>query len=172
MLPNPWILLAVLVALIATGGGAYSYGHRAGAETERIEWQLAVADQKKMAADLISQAKDKVIQTERRNTAETLRLQSELTAKQKELENANTRDRAAVDADGGLRDPGAARRWASGGDGPAAGSAGSGPASGEASGVLSGEAQEFLWAYAADADELNAAYQTCLEDLARRIAGN
>lgn len=172
MLPNPWLLLVGLFAFSASVGGAYGYGRHAGAEAERTEWQLAINDQQKMANAQLLKAKDAVIETERRNTAETLRLQSELAAKKKELANERARDRAAVIAAGGLRDPGAvAGRGGGSGGGPAAGGAGSGPAASEAAGILSEEVQGFLWDIVGEADDLNAAYATCLEDLARRAPG-
>lgn len=50
MIPNPWVVLGILATLL----GAYGVGNWRGHTAERAKWELAIAVQKKDAAELLA----------------------------------------------------------------------------------------------------------------------
>jgi hypothetical protein len=155
-LPNPWVILALLIVFIGGVTVAYFKGHDDGTDAERIRWELATEKQKKEAAATLAAETAKVLDLERKYSA----LSAELDKKDRDhaqaLDRAYSDARAAAVRAGGLRDPGARRGC--GGDRPqgaastAPGGAEPAPAGG---GALSEAAEQFLFDFARKADQLS-----------------
>lgn len=155
-MPNPWIILGVVVAFVVAVAGAYLKGHSDGAASENLKWTAAVEQQKDEAAQLKAQLTDKVLKLERDNAALAAQKEKEDAQHRQALDKAYDSARAAAAHAGGLRDPGA-RRGGSGScpGGASAAAPGSPGSSAPAGGVLSDEAQQFLFDFAREADQLN-----------------
>lgn len=138
----PWRLVGALVlaaALFAAGWTVNGW-----------RWQAAVERQKVEAAAMLQAETERALLIERANAALKDELEKTHAENQAALDRAYADARRAVAAAGGLRDPG--RR--PGGSCPV--SAAAQPAAVDpgrtAEGRLSAEAEEFLWAFARDAD--------------------
>lgn len=150
-MPNPYILLGVLVAWIASLASVGMWQHRAGAVSERVIWQ----DRMQQASDKAS-AELKSVEDHYRQIERTMagRLGDISTQYEKELSDASAQHAADLSAlrtgNLRLRDPGAHPQACGSGLPPAASGAGrrdGPPASGlqeQSAGVLSDVASEFL----------------------------
>lgn len=70
MIANPWMILGVLLAFLAVGGGGYGYGHHNGVNAQKVAGQGMVdkvnddlAAQKTEAAILLKKSNDRLLQT-------------------------------------------------------------------------------------------------------------
>jgi prophage endopeptidase len=153
-MPNPWILLAFVLALIAAGLGGEYDGNKRGINSERVAWQAK--DNKELA-----DANTKILQLENdaraKEQAHADALASIATNYEQELQNAeNTRKADVTAARSGalrLRDPGSHTEQACGGS-PGQTATASGGRDGQAGGELSPELAEFLVSEADRADTI------------------
>jgi hypothetical protein len=143
-MPNPWIIVGVLVAWLASLAAVGYWQNSAGHTGERVTWQAQqVKDLAKYNADIL--AKDEAYRLEEQQHAADLNTIS--INYQKELDDANIKNAALASAVRAgtlrLRDPGARRRPAGGDRLPeTAARVGRCDASGD--GRLSAGAAEFL----------------------------
>lgn len=153
-MPNPWLLLGFVVALIAAALGGEYDGNKRGVNSERVAWQAK--DNKELAA-----ANAKILQLETdaraKEQAHAEQLAAIATNYEQELQNAeNTRKADVAAARSGalrLRDPGARTEQACG-SGTGQTSAAPGGRDGQAGGELSPELAEFLVSEADRADAI------------------
>lgn len=170
MIPNPWILLGIGLAWLASLVGVGYWQRSDGREVERSAWvqreaaQLVLVNQKILALEEDARAKE---------AAHAAAVTQISTHYQEELKNVSDRakaDRVAVRA-GGLRlfDPAAPGLRACGSIAAQAGAA-AGGRDGPEAGELSGASVEFLFEIANDADaitlQLGAAQEVILADRA------
>lgn len=153
-MPNPWVLLAFVVALVAAALGGEYDGNKRGVNAERVAWQAK--DNKELAA-----ANARILQLETDARAKeqdhAAELASIATNYEQELQNAeNTRKADVAAARSGalrLRDPGARTEQACG-SGPAETATAPGGRDGQTGGELSPELAEFLVSEADRADAI------------------
>ena len=153
-MPNPWILLAFVLALIAAGLGGEYDGNARGVNSERVAWQAKANKE-------MTDANAKILQLENdaraKEQAHAAALDNIATNYEQELQHAeNTRKADVAAARSGalrLRDPGAtAQQTCGSATGQAATSAGG--RDGQAGGYLSAGATEFLFEQADSADAI------------------
>ena len=153
-MPNPWVFLAFVVALIAAGLGGEYDGNKRGVNSERVAWQAK--DNKEL-----TEANAKILQLENdaraKEQAHAADLAAISTNYEQELQHAeNTRKADVAAARSGalrLRDPGATAQQTCG---SATGQAATGPGGRDAQtgGELSPELTEFLFIEADRADAI------------------
>lgn len=164
-LPNPWLLLGFVLLLGTAVTVAYLSGHGAGIDEENARWTIASEQQKKEAAQTLAVETQRVLELERRNSELSAALDTRDKEHRDELDRAYDRARRDAAAAGGLRDPGARRGCggdlARGKDAPAPGGAQPTPAGGAA---LSQEAEQFLFGFAREADQLNLDFERVRAD--------
>ena len=93
MIPNPWLILGVVVAVVLAVTGAYFYGVNNGEKSERVKWQereiAALEESNKKIKELTEAYRKK----EQENVDKTNRIAAKL-----EAANKSIRERAAKDA--------------------------------------------------------------------------
>lgn len=152
MIPNPWLILGVVLAFVVSVTGAFFYGQNVGAEGERVEWQtrenVELAAANKKILDLTDAARA-------RESLDAVRLASISAKYQEDLLNEKaTHDRVVSDLRNGsrvLRIPVAGTSQTCGGETGAAPTAAL-RRDGQATAELSREASEFLVGLASEAD--------------------
>lgn len=164
-MPNPWLILGAVLFLGVAVTVAYMSGHGAGTHEENQRWSLVAEQQKKEAAQELSSKTQKVLELERRNSELSATYDKREEEHRDELDRAYDRARRDAAAAGGLRDPGARR----GGGGQCPRGANAAPAQGAQSataggGALSQEAEQFLFAFAREADQLSLDFERVRAD--------
>lgn len=154
-MPNPTAILGALVGAIILAVASFFYG----GHVEALKWEAAIAEQKAEAGKQLAAETQKVLAAERAHALLTQRLEKDHVEHQAALDRAYADARRAVAAAGGLRDPG--RRPGGGCPMPAAAGPAGSPADAAPAGGLSAEAEEFLWAFARDADRAAEYAATC-----------
>ena len=165
MLPNPWIILGAVLFLGVAVTAAYLTGHSNGVHEENQRWTIATETQKKEAAKTLAAETQRVLELERKNAELSATLDTRDKEHRDELDRAYTRARRDAAAAGGLRDPGARRGGgcdlARGKDAPTPG--GTQPAAAGGA-TLSQEAEQFLFGFAREADQLNLDFERVRAD--------
>jgi hypothetical protein len=158
---NPWVILAIVIAWLASLVAVGVWQHDAGATAERTAWQQRETDELRAANAAINQLQDQARATERRHAQQMSALGQ---THQKEIQHVEARRKAdAAAARAGtvvLRDPGAARETTCPGAAAAPGAA-TGQRDGGQTGQLSGAAAEFLLDLANDADAVAEQLAVC-----------
>lgn len=167
MIASLYLRLAAALAVAVILFGAWQYVDGRGYSRAAAEYTAAINDQKSQAAALLAS------ETAKTRSAEQALQSITQTQNLKDANNVQTladlsdRLRRAAGPAGRLRDPHAA------GCGPSSSSAGSDAAAApgdratdpaQTGGLLSAAASEFLLTIARDADNINAAYQSCRTD--------
>jgi hypothetical protein len=165
-MPNPWIILGVVLVFGASVWYAYAHGYDKGTFDENQTWTIASEKLKTAAAGEYAKTLKRALAAEQ--DAATLRAQQERDneAHKSNIDRAYADGRASVAAHG-LLDPGAATgRGSCGGgstDKPASGAvSGHGPA--PAGRLLSDQADQFLLSFSEEADKLNLRLREAIED--------
>jgi hypothetical protein len=166
-------ILALLLAISTLAGAFWGYGahrERQGATATAAIYDAALTKQKSQAATLLANETARVLaqQTQLQYQLQT----QEVTDAQsrKTIATLAARVRSLVDDAGRLRDPNAAGCGSGGGGAHADTATGAKSGAGDASaagGLLSQQLTDFLFAQAADADAVNAAYASCRADSLR-----
>lgn len=155
-MPSPWIIVGFLVAIIAASVVSYSHGYGV-ADTE---WTAKTEEGKKEAAKQLAAETQKVLETERVNVELTAKLERERHEAGSKLDAAYAAARRAARNAGGLRDQG--RGAGCPATVPAAPAATGGAPEGAPAGrALSAEAEQFLFEFAREADQLNLDFREC-----------
>lgn len=159
-MPNPWIIVGFLLALIVVGAGAYTKGHSDGVDGERVVWQkrenaeLAAANAK--IIELNKAARDaETVHAAAVNLISTT-LQGQTNAARAETERLRAAARAGTFR---LRDPAGRESTCPGGapeTGPTAGQRDGGQGA-----YLSAAAADFLLGLTGEADEVVAQLTAC-----------
>lgn len=173
MIPLPYKLLGVALAILALGAAALGYGHYQylnGVKVTTNTFDAAIAQQKAKASETLAVETDKV--RDKELALQRAKNKQELTDVQqsKVIADMARQLRAA----GGLHDPHAAR--CGGGSGGTPGSLAGLPSAGandgaEAGQLLSTDLTELLLRLTREADEINLAYASCKAD-SKSIRGN
>ena len=101
-LPNPWIILGVVLALAGAYAGGDWHGHRA----EKLVWQAAVEKQKTEAANTLADATARALTVERENAALRDQMEKEHATHRMALDADYRENRRLVDQLGRLQQPG------------------------------------------------------------------
>lgn len=154
-MPNPWLILAAIAALV----GAYLVGNVRGHSAERAVWELALAKQKTEAANALAAATTKVRELEQAIDRFGNDVGVEHEKRLAEIDNLYERNRALTRR---LRDPagrGGGGDCTVGGDTTRA----SVPVGAEAGCELSDATTASLWAIARDADRDATIAASCID---------
>lgn len=160
-MPNPYLLLAIGIAWLASVVGIGVYEHQAGAIAERVKWQVREAKQDVAANLKIRQLQDAARATEQR-AAQDLAAVAERYEKEKS-DVAASKDRVISDLRSGalrLRFP-TATTGDAGRSQAAATAAGAGECDGRAAGELPQPVAEFLVSLASEADSVVVQLMAC-----------
>lgn len=160
-MPNPWILLAFVLALIAAGLGGEYDGNARGVNSERVAWQAKANKE-------LTDANAKILQLENdaraKEQAHAAALDNIATNYEQELQHAeNTRKADVAAARSGalrLRDPGATAQQTCGSATGQTATSASGR-DGQAGSELSPELAEFLVSEADRADAITKQLGAC-----------
>lgn len=162
MLPNPYVIIGALLGTALLLAGAFFYGKH----VQYVEDALVIEQQKKEAATTLANETAKVLAAERRNRELAAQLDRQREEQRDELDRAYDRARRDAAAAGGLRDPG--RRPSGCRPVPATSTAPGVPDEGPARGTaLSSEAEQFLFEFAREADQLILDFRACREHALR-----
>ena len=175
MIPSsikPWIVLGIAVAFFsALIGSAYS-GYKRGKEEVQLQWDAAAAqwakenaDQQRDASNKLLVLTQKVREAESRARAKTVALQAQYEETKDAVDKAYDTALADYRKRYGMRAPTPAPPDRGGSRGATAGSTSSGePPSATSALVLSPQMAEDTYRLFGEADQLAAAYATCLQD--------
>ena len=131
MIPNPWVILAVVLTIAAAGAGGYAKGHSDGIDTTTLAYEQALEKQRAEAEKLLLASKDAVIAKEREFSAFKDQVEKDNVQKKAYVDGLRLANGRLVAAAGGLFDRNGRPSGKGGGDGV---SVDSGPAGGAASG--------------------------------------
>lgn len=145
-------LLIGLLFVLGVYGAGYYHGDRSGSNAVQVKWDKAESARKQAEADAIRLNDHANQMAQERNDEINRQVADSMEQRTATLRRDSAAARAAVDAAGGLRDPGAVRHCPD----PAAQTAGNGrhDETGPGDGQLSKEAEDFLFSEAERADEL------------------
>lgn len=163
MIPNPWIILGVVVAFVANG----FYWNHHGRQSERKAWQVEQAALDRKAGEIILAEKDRAIAAERELNEFKRKVEADSAERERKINGLRIANGRLVAAAGGLFDKNGRPRAQSGQDGSGQGTGAIG--SGNAPGLgctLSGTVTDDLLNLARDADLDRNTALACQADLA------
>ncbi len=165
-MPNPWIIIGVLIAFALAVSGAYLKGHSNGVEGERAAWKIEQAALDKKAGETLLAEKDKTADAERALAEHKASLEKDRAEKDAYIHGLRLAHGRLLDAHGGLYDKNGRPSQKSGGDGPGprTGAVGGGDAPGVGC-VLSGQTSVDLLDLARDAELDRQTALSCQADL-------
>lgn len=153
MIPNPWVILAVILSIAAAGAGGYFKGHSDGVDQTTIAYERSLEKQKQEAQVLLLAGKDTVIAKEREFNAFKDKVEKDDADKNARINGLRIVNGRLVDAAGGLFDRNGRPSGKGGGDGmPGTATAAGGTAGGPAGCKLSDAVTRDLLDLARDAD--------------------
>jgi len=172
-MPNPWLLLALVLFVGGVTYTAYSRGYTNGVTSENLKWTAATDDLKAKASNIMAGQEAKTLAVERANQALTEQMEDQNARHKTATDKAVSDAIAAARAAGGLRDPGVRPARCGSCSRHALPSTptstGVGTQGAPPGGVLSDEAQQFLFDFAKQADDTLSDLHTCRD---HALAGN
>lgn len=171
MIPNPWTLLALVLAWGASLAGVGWWQRHDGAAAERAVWLLRDNEAARAAGQRIKALEEGVRRAEQAHAQALAAISTDYERKLNDANKQRAADAAAVRAGTlRLRDPDAPGLRACGGVAPAIAAA-AGRGDGGAAGELSSAAVGFLLDFANDADDTARQLQACQRVVSEDRAG-